>query len=147
METHVPGADAGDHVSDIARWGWKAASTPARLTGRGGSSAGATAAVRAHIRAATFRHLADDPGAACGFQAEDPEAFGAGPIFFLDFTAVSLAVRSAQVTFIFAYFTDSIGLRAENLRKLAAVASFVHVLSGPWCLVADWNLDVLQRLG
>jgi len=145
-ETHEPPEKSNELLTWWERAGYRAVVSPAHETKTSIDGGGVLAAIRRHYSAWSFRHLASHASQAIGLR-DIGKKFVPGPIDFTDFVPIQFRVNQITFTIICVYLTASIGLKGENIRKLAMLGSFVNTLRGPWLAIGDWNLlhTVLTR--
>ena len=139
VETHVPAESLLRWKTDLLAAGWRMFAAPAVLTGKSSNDAiansgGAWILVRTHVCTTSFDVLKDSkPLSALGEFATPP----------LDdsFTATTVHLQGGTVTVVVLYLETSIKLKGRNLCRLQRRGAFLISISGPWLVMADWNVS------
>ena len=140
QETHqMEGRESTDVVSQMFEKGWRAVASPAVRTAQTERAGGVVVATRRHAAVTSFRHLAMRQGQAYGMRDLDNKNFTAGPIDFDGFAAMSIRFKRVTLVVISVYLQPTIGVKGQNLRRLAMLAALLKSVRGAWVAVGDWN--------
>eukprot|EP00974_Lingulodinium_polyedra_P042956 4124977-Lingulodinium_polyedra.AAC.1 len=112
---------------------------PARRSKTALNGGGVTAGARSYLACSTFRHLARLEEQSVGMGRPTGEAFSPGPIDLWDIAAYSVEWGLGTLVVAFGWLTASLGIRGDNLTKLANWAGLLRSIQGPWIVCADWN--------
>ena len=137
-ETHLDGKASLEEQTRLHGRGWTSFWTPARSTGKGGTSGGTAIVASATVQVA---HL---------FQAatEATSSFTARCDQLVDVTPVIVRMKELEILIVAAYLTVGQGLRGQdNASKLECLAALVSACGLPWIIIGDMNADPDEMRG
>ena len=129
QETHIQQLEASEYKAKILKLGLSSFWTGASVTGFGGTHGGTSVLVDQRIKAT---HMSAKPGTRDHLPDNLP---------YQNFTPVVVSFGRLRLVVVSVYLRVGIGLEGENQRVLGDIAAWLSLVSLPWIVLGDWNVE------
>jgi len=136
-EHHIPKKGIREARNWCQQAGWRSAWSPAKSSGRSeeGTSGGTAVLSKKHLHLSPAK-IGQEEAASLEHGGED-------------WTAIIIRLGGISILYIAAYFDCGIGVSGNNIKKMAAIMSFVQLTGLEFILMADFNMcpNILEFSG